>query len=71
MPFGPPPEEYVYRCGVCGLEDLVNEAIIDVVVAEPNSVVNTGVACLSLSARSVAVRRWNTSIKRDSPTEGR
>jgi hypothetical protein len=22
----------VYRCGVCGLEDLVNEAIIDVVV---------------------------------------
>jgi hypothetical protein len=32
IPFGPPPEEYVYRCGVCGLEDLVNEAIIDVVV---------------------------------------
>jgi hypothetical protein len=32
IPFGPPPEEYVYRCGVCGVEDLVNEAIIDVVV---------------------------------------
>jgi hypothetical protein len=32
IPFGPSPEEYVYRCGVCGLEDLVNEVIIDVVV---------------------------------------
>ena len=31
-PFGPPPEEYVYRCQGCGLEDLVNEVIIDVVV---------------------------------------
>jgi len=32
IPFGPPPEEYLYRCGVCGLEDLVNEVIIDVTV---------------------------------------
>jgi hypothetical protein len=32
IPFGPPPEEYVYRCGACGVEDLVNEVIIDVVV---------------------------------------
>ena len=32
IPFGPPPEEYLYRCGVCGAEDLVNEAIIDVAV---------------------------------------
>lgn len=32
IPFGPPPEEYVYLCQVCGLEDLVNEIIIDVVV---------------------------------------
>jgi len=32
IPFGPPPEEYLYRCGVCGEEMLVNEAIIDVVV---------------------------------------
>jgi hypothetical protein len=31
-PFGPPPEEYHYRCPVCGEEMLVNEAIIDVVV---------------------------------------
>ena len=30
IPFGPPPEEYLYRCGVCGEEMLVNEAIIDV-----------------------------------------
>ena len=29
-PFGPPPEEYLYRCSVCGEEMLVNEAIIDV-----------------------------------------
>jgi len=32
IPFGPPPEEYLYRCGGCGEEMLVNEAIIDVVV---------------------------------------
>jgi hypothetical protein len=30
IPFGPPPEEYLYRCPVCGEEELVNEAIIDV-----------------------------------------
>jgi len=29
-PFGPPPEEYLYRCSVCGEEMCVNEAIIDV-----------------------------------------
>jgi len=29
-PFGPPPEEYLYRCPGCGAEMLVNEAIIDV-----------------------------------------
>lgn len=28
-PFGPPPEEYQYRCTECGTELLVNEAIID------------------------------------------
>ena len=29
MPFGPPPEEYHYRCSNCGVELWVNEAIID------------------------------------------
>lgn len=32
IPFGPPPEEYLYRCPVCGEEELINEAIIDVAV---------------------------------------
>src|SRR5215510_7463974 len=31
-PFGPPPEEYRYRCPVCGEAMLVNEAIIDVAI---------------------------------------
>ena len=31
-PCGPPPEEYLYRCSVCGEEMLVNEAIIDVAI---------------------------------------
>src|SRR5215813_9629205 len=31
-PFGPPPEEYLYRYPVCDEEMLVNEAIIDVAV---------------------------------------
>ena len=30
--FGPPPDEYLYRCPVCDEEMLVNEAIIDVAV---------------------------------------
>ena len=29
LPFGPPPEEYHYRCPCCGVELWVNEAIID------------------------------------------
>ena len=29
LPFGPPPEVYRYRCGVCGEERLVKEAIMD------------------------------------------
>ena len=29
IPFGPPPEEYNYRCFQCGCEIWVNEAIID------------------------------------------
>jgi hypothetical protein len=31
-PFGPPPEEYLYRCPICSEEMLVNEAIIDVAI---------------------------------------
>ena len=31
-PFGPPPEEYLYRCAACGEEALINEEIIDVTV---------------------------------------
>ena len=33
IPFGPPPEEYNYRCSHCFHEMQVNEAIIDVEVA--------------------------------------
>ena len=31
-PFGPPPEEYLYRCPVCGEDALINEEIIDVTI---------------------------------------
>ena len=30
VPFGPPPEEYSYRCSQCKYEMAVNEAIVDV-----------------------------------------
>ncbi|MCD6585007.1 MAG: hypothetical protein J7K96_04525 [Desulfobacteraceae bacterium] len=33
VPFGPPPEEYNYRCSLCQHEMKVNEAIIDVEIA--------------------------------------
>ena len=32
IPFGPPPEEYLYRCPVCGEEARINEEIVDVTV---------------------------------------
>jgi hypothetical protein len=32
IPCGPPPEAYLYRCGGCGEEMLVNEAISDVAI---------------------------------------
>ena len=32
VPFGPPPEEYLYRCPVCSEERLVNEASIEVAI---------------------------------------
>jgi len=32
IPFGPPPEEYLYRCPVCGEEALINEEIIEVTI---------------------------------------
>jgi len=31
-PFGPPPEEYLYCCPVCGEEALINEEIIVVTI---------------------------------------
>ena len=34
FPFGPPPEEYHYRCSHCRYEMKVNEAIIDVEIAK-------------------------------------
>ena len=29
IPFGPPPDQYLYRCSHCGEKALVNEVIID------------------------------------------
>ena len=34
VPFGPPPEEFSYRCSHCKHEMKVNEAIIDVEIAK-------------------------------------
>jgi hypothetical protein len=40
--FGPLPEEYLYRCPVCGEEMLVNEAIINVASGGPHPAGNRG-----------------------------
>ena len=37
VPFGPPPEEYSYRCSRCGCEIEVNEVIIDLEIAMAES----------------------------------
>ena len=33
-PFGPPPEEYLYRCAGCREEALINEEIMDVTIGQ-------------------------------------
>ena len=62
-PFGPPPEEYLYRCPVCGEEMLVNEAIIDVAVGAAKFRGEYQGGMPKLGAQDVTARRWNTSIK--------
>jgi hypothetical protein len=32
VPFGPPVEEYLYRCSACGAEWLVDDVIVDAAV---------------------------------------
>lgn len=32
MPFGPPVEEYLYRCSACGEEWLVDDVIVDAAI---------------------------------------
>jgi hypothetical protein len=59
IPFGPPPEEYNYRCLLCGCEVWVNEAIIDFELGfaafegrEPKMPV--------IGCPDVTERQWNT-----------
>src|SRR5215831_17979532 len=46
-PFGPPPEEYRYRCSVCGEVMLVHEAIIDVAIGAAKVITIYGILCFS------------------------
>ena len=46
VPFGPPAEEYLYRCSHCQREMYVNEAIIDIVVAMAEDNVTNNENCM-------------------------
>ena len=67
IPFGPPPEEYVYRCGICGLEDLVVriqrivdtrciQRIVDIVVKCIQRIVDIGPTHLNLGGELCPVQ---------------
>ena len=70
-PFGPPPEEYRYRCPVCGEEMWVNEAIIDVAIgaAKFRGAYRGGMP--TLGCQGVMAKPWNMSSKSHSPPAGR
>ena len=69
IPFGPPPEEYNYRCSRCGCEVWVNEAIIDFELGfaefEGREVVMPVIGCPGCNRETMEY----TGIK--SPPEGR
>jgi hypothetical protein len=54
--FGPPPEEYLYRCPVYLEEMLVNEAIIDVAIGAARCCGAYREACRRLGARDATAR---------------
>ncbi len=60
FPFGPPPEEYPYRCSHCQHEMKVNEAIIDVEIAKAEYEGRNVKALCPLSAVLGAIeKQWN------------
>ena len=59
----PPPEEYLYRCPVCGEEMLVNEASIDVASVQPNSAGHIPAGCPHWGVQEAAARLWRTSTQ--------
>lgn len=70
-PFGPPPEEYLYRCPVCSEEMLVNEAIIDVAIGAAKCRGEYTGGMPTLGCPGSMARPWSTSIKSHSPPAGR
>ena len=71
IPFGPPPEEYLYRCPVCGEEMLVNEAIIDVAIGAAQFRGEYPGGMPTLGVQDATAKPWSTSAKTDSPPVGR
>ena len=65
--FGQPPEEYCYRCPVCGEEMLVNEASIDVAVGAAKFCGNIPAECLRWGFQAATARPWSTLTKGHSP----
>ena len=62
-PFGPPPEEYRYRCLVCRAEMLVNEASMDGAIGAAKFRGDISVGCPSLGIQDATARRWSMLIK--------
>jgi toxin ParE1/3/4 len=70
-PFGPPPEEYLYRCPVCGEECWSMRPSLMWRSVQSNSVENILVACPRWGVPDVTARRWSTSRQSPSPPAGR
>ena len=69
--FGPPPEEYSYRCSQCRYEMKVNEAIVDFEIGMAEFAGTYYEDSCPLSVVRIAIKKqWNT-LKPKSPPEGR
>jgi hypothetical protein len=71
IPFGPPPEEYRYRCRSAMKRCWSMKPSLMWLLARPNSGVNIKGGCPRWSVQDATVKPWSTSIKSPSPPAGR
>ena len=70
-PFGPPPEEDLYRCPACGEEMLVKKPLLMWRSERPNFGVNILAACPRWDVPDATARPWSMLSPSPKPPAGR